>query len=282
MEQYSHPVLRRVRLRSFVALLSATFGLVLLTRTALPGGGGASLTALATAGLTTATALLLFALAGALGGRRKLREALLTGRGRPLPGAAGTALAVAGMLGLSQLLDALLELSGARAGSRLAAIDEAVRGAGAPELALAVLGLALAPAIAEEILFRGLLFRSFSRLGGLPAAIFGTSLLFGISHMEVAQGGAAFVLGLYLGLIVAVTGSVRTAVLCHLGNNLLALSAALLAAGIPHASPTGTALLAALSVAFLLTAGRLARELPRAADRWRTGGGQDADWDRAR
>ncbi len=253
------------------ALLFAAAGPALLGCALLRSAEDApSVAALAWTGLLASGAWFCFALAGAIPAGPHWRRALLIERAWPTLGVAGSGLVLMGMLGLSQLLDSAIQLCGARYGGRPEVIANALPEARTPEILLAVLGLVLAPAIAEELLFRGLLLRALQRIGGLSAALVGTSLLFGACHRDPAQA-AAVVLGLYLAAVVAVTGSVRSAIVCHVGNNLLALGGPPVAALISRANwlpSLSTVALLAAAGAFILSARQLARAAPEARRRW--------------
>ncbi len=150
-----------------------------------------------------------------------LRVRLGLGRGR-LSGRL-LVLAVLGTLALSHALDSLLSLTGLREDSALALIDEALGGARGRTLALAVLCLGIAPGVAEELLCRGWLQRALCERLGAGAGIALAAAAFGALHLELAQGAAAAVLGLYLGAVAYIAGSTRAPILCHAANNLAAV-----------------------------------------------------------
>ena len=58
---------------------------------------------------------------------------------------------------------------------------------GGPELFMYYLALCVMPAVAEELLFRGA-FQGLMRPSGSAAAIFAPALLFGLLHLDLAQG----------------------------------------------------------------------------------------------
>lgn len=95
------------------------------------------------------------------------------------------------------------------------------------------LGLALAISIVapitEEALFRGLILRGLARSRGPYLALFISSALFGLGHIDPSADlnwptffitGAA---GLYLGWITLVAGSITPAILIHAAHNSVAL-----------------------------------------------------------
>jgi membrane protease YdiL (CAAX protease family) len=169
------------------------------------------------------------------------------------------------------LLDAALGWLGAWEGSRLEWIDRLVHGASPGELVPLFFGLALGPGTAEELLFRGLVLGAIARRAGVVAGVLGSALLFGAVHMDAAQGGAAAVIGVYLGCVVIVTGNVRTAVIAHVANNSFAL---LDAAWLDQDRQAGSMDLVAivLGAALLLPALRIVtRHLPRGVQRLEAG-----------
>lgn len=89
----------------------------------------------------------------------------------------------------------------------------------------AVLVIGFAPGIAEELLFRGYVQTRLSQRWGPGWAIFCTSLLFGMAHMELVQGTFAVGMGIYLGFLTERTGSIRPAMLCHAANNTVSVLA---------------------------------------------------------
>jgi len=148
------------------------------------------------------------------------------GPGRLSPGA--LLLLAAGTLALSQALDAAIELGGLAERGALADFERAVAGARGLPLAAALAGLGLAPPVGEELFFRGLLQRGLERRlagsrRGPAAAIALPAALFGLAHIDPIHGGAAFVLGLYLGSVAWLAGGVRAPIACHAVNNVVAV-----------------------------------------------------------
>lgn len=92
---------------------------------------------------------------------------------------------------------------------------------GGPELLVQFLALCVMPAIAEELLFRGA-FQGLMRPCGSAAAIFAPALLFGVLHLDLAQGLTAFACGVFLGWLAERSGSILPGMLLHLVNNALA------------------------------------------------------------
>ena len=92
---------------------------------------------------------------------------------------------------------------------------------GGPELLMQFLALCVMPAIAEELLVRGA-FQGLMRPCGSAAAIFAPALLFGVLHLDLAQGLTAFACGVFLGWLAERSGSILPGMLLHLVNNALA------------------------------------------------------------
>jgi membrane protease YdiL (CAAX protease family) len=133
------------------------------------------------------------------------------------------ALLVLGTIALSHALDALIELARLGDSGSLAELEAAMAGVDGRAFWLALLGLGLAPGIAEELLCRGLVQRGLVPSLGAPAAVALSALLFGALHADPVHAVFAAVLGLYLGILSHVAGSVRPAIACHAVNNLCAV-----------------------------------------------------------
>lgn len=87
---------------------------------------------------------------------------------------------------------------------------------------LAVLMMGVIAPVLEEILFRGIIMRRIGGKIGMCGGIFFSALLFGLCHMNVEQGTAAFLAGLVFGLA-AWKYSLYPAALLHVINNLYGL-----------------------------------------------------------
>lgn len=132
-------------------------------------------------------------------------------------------------------------------GSTLGEIDAVVREASRATPLLVLLAIGLAPALGEELLFRGFLQRWLSlRLSG-PVAVLGAATLFGLAHVDPVQGPAAFLLGLYLGTLAWLGGSLLPAILCHAANNTVAVLG--VQGVLPQVGAPGDPLLAAAAIA---------------------------------
>lgn len=134
----------------------------------------------------------------------------------PAPWSPGFCLPVfLGVANLANLAGALINrLTGSPATSEMLP-------SGGPELFMQFLALCVMPAIAEELLFRGA-FQGLMRPCGSAAAIFAPALLFGVLHLDLAQGLTAFACGVFLGWLAERSGSILPGMLLHFVNNALA------------------------------------------------------------
>lgn len=223
---------------------------------------GTGLRALTFAGLALETSLALLALGGACLAARPVAEGL--GLVRVRSSAGGLALLVLGTVALSHGLDCLLELSGLREHSALMAFDDILAGARGTDLALALVSFGLAAAVGEELLCRGWIQRGLEPRIGAAGAVVVAALIFGALHADPVHAAFAALLGLYLGVVAWVTGSVWACVLCHGVNNVLAV---LFAAGVLEAPPHDPpGMLLALGVAAGALALEIHRRVPRGPD----------------
>ncbi len=74
----------------------------------------------------------------------------------------------------------------------------------------------------EELLCRGVILESLRARYGTVVALFGSSLFFGLMHIQPQQAVNAFLIGLILGFICLITRSLWASVLIHAMNNALA------------------------------------------------------------
>lgn len=87
---------------------------------------------------------------------------------------------------------------------------------------LQVLGYAILPALFEEFAYRGVILQSLRRYGDW-FAIFISALLFGILHGNIVQIPFAFLVGILLGYVCVVSGSMWISIAIHFGNNMLSV-----------------------------------------------------------
>jgi uncharacterized protein len=167
---------------------------------------------------------ILFACA-ALGGTLLLgREIRTTLRLAP-PDLRGGELAalVAGFVCISHALSLALSWFALRDTGTLAEIDRVVSETAGPSRLLAFAALGIAPAFGEELLFRGFVQQLAMPRIGTALAIALSAAAFAAIHLDPVQSPAAFVLGLYLGIVVELGGGLWAAILCHAVNNSLAV-----------------------------------------------------------
>lgn len=87
---------------------------------------------------------------------------------------------------------------------------------------MAVVSTSLLPGFGEEMAHRGLLLGNM-RNNGLKRAILLSALMFGLAHLNVAQFGYAFVVGLILGASTMITRSIFPAMIIHATSNFCSL-----------------------------------------------------------
>jgi membrane protease YdiL (CAAX protease family) len=141
------------------------------------------------------------------------------------------------MLSLSYALDSALAAFDLPQGNAIDQLESSLSGARGRALSVALLSYALIPGIAEELLCRGLLQRGLQARYGPGAAILGASLFFGALHVDPVYSLLAAVLGVYLGSVAYLAGSVRASILCHAVNNTAAVLGAAFAPDFGSAAP---------------------------------------------
>lgn len=83
-----------------------------------------------------------------------------------------------------------------------------------------VFSIALFSPLCEEIAMRGVVFRSYRNSGSLWQSVILSALLFGLMHMNLNQATYAFVVGIFMALLVEATGSLWSSVIYHALFNL--------------------------------------------------------------
>lgn len=86
-------------------------------------------------------------------------------------------------------------------------------------LLLGLVNIALVPAICEEVMFRGYVQGAFEKSWGAWPAILLSGLLFGLFHIQLANLLPLATLGILLGLVTWLSGSLVPAIVAHLINN---------------------------------------------------------------
>ena len=213
---------QRWLLALWIAALAASAGAS--TCALAPRSGVSRAEEMAIGGLGFELFLGLAALAGATLSAAPVSERLGLGKGRLSSGL--VALLVLGTVALSHALDAVIDLAQLGEHGSLAELDAALVGVRGKAFWLALLGLGLAPGVAEELLCRGLVQRGLVPRLGAPAAVVLATLFFGALHVDPVHAAFAAFLGLYLGTLSHLAGSVRPAIACHAANNLCAVGMA--------------------------------------------------------
>jgi membrane protease YdiL (CAAX protease family) len=156
-----------------------------------------------------------------------------------------------GTLALSYSLDGIYRHIETPDSGVLFQFESELAGARGGTLAFALLSFALVPGFAEEILCRGLVQRGLQpRYGPIPAILL-ASLFFGALHVDPIHSAFAAILGLYLGAIAYLAGSVRASMGCHVANNTAAVVGAAFTPGIGPMPTPSLVIAAAFSLGVL-------------------------------
>ncbi|MFH0900422.1 MAG: CPBP family intramembrane glutamic endopeptidase [Pseudomonadota bacterium] len=103
----------------------------------------------------------------------------------------------------------------------LGTFAQSISAMSATGFALTSVAVSVGPALGEEMFFRGLVLRSLAADMPAWAAVSVSALLFGVLHLDPLQGASATLIGIYLGYVAVVAGSIWPAVLAHAVNNLV-------------------------------------------------------------
>jgi len=79
--------------------------------------------------------------------------------------------------------------------------------------------IALVPSFCEEVLFRGYILRAFEKSWGIIAGVVVSGIIFGMFHLQLGNILPLATLGILLGLMTWLSGSIWPAVLAHFINN---------------------------------------------------------------
>ncbi|MCU1497353.1 MAG: Abortive infection protein [Acidimicrobiales bacterium] len=90
---------------------------------------------------------------------------------------------------------------------------------GAPSIALLVVIVAIGAPLAEEIFFRGLVLRSIQKRFGVAWAVVGSSVAFGVTHLQPLQLPALAAAGACFALLAIRTGRLGPAIVAHIAFN---------------------------------------------------------------
>lgn len=75
--------------------------------------------------------------------------------------------------------------------------------------------MAVMPAVIEELIFRGIVYSGYRKVGTKFMSVMLSAFLFGVMHGNLNQALYAFVLGVFLALLVEATGSLFSSMLFH-------------------------------------------------------------------
>lgn len=89
--------------------------------------------------------------------------------------------------------------------------------------ATAIITVAILAPLLEELLCRGIILRGLLKRTSTFMAIFWSSLIFAVIHLNPWQAIGAFILGILMGWVYYKTGSLKLTILMHFTNNFLAL-----------------------------------------------------------
>jgi hypothetical protein len=173
------------------------------------------------------------------------------------------ALVVLGTLSLSFALDGVYRIFEPQEDSFISQFEAGLAGIRGRAFAFALLSFAFAPGVAEELLCRGLLQRGLEIRYGAATAILLASLFFGVLHLDPIYSFFTAALGLYLGAVTYLAGSVRPAMACHMTNNAVAVIGVAFA---PDLGPTAMPWVALAGAASLGVLGALWHQLGRPPD----------------
>lgn len=79
--------------------------------------------------------------------------------------------------------------------------------------------IALVPSLCEEVLFRGYILQAFEKSWGVIAGVIISGIIFGMFHLQLGNMLPLATLGILLGLMTWLSGSIWPAVLAHFINN---------------------------------------------------------------
>jgi membrane protease YdiL (CAAX protease family) len=150
-----------------------------------------------------------------------LPERLRAGRARV--GTARVLTMLVLLLAVGQVLGSALVLSGWEGQGVLGGLARALANPTAATLVGAIVVIGLLAGIGEELFFRGYMQTRLRERWGAWPAILVTAVLFGLIHMDPWHTPVATGIGVTLGWITELSGSLRPAVLAHVVNNVLSV-----------------------------------------------------------
>ncbi len=125
------------------------------------------------------------------------------------------------------------------------------------ELFAAIIIIGIMPAFFEEFLFRGIVYGSMAEFNTKAAAVF-SSVMFALLHADIYKVTGYLLMGLVLAFILRRTGSLYSAMLFHLSNNVTALLLDFYNAELIYAPVTTIVLFVLGVIGLILTAAMIA------------------------
>ncbi|MBK6689495.1 MAG: CPBP family intramembrane metalloprotease [Deltaproteobacteria bacterium] len=211
-----------IYLGTFFAFFAMLSGFLVLA-VARPFLGGGEVRHLLLSVLVAAVVLssLAFLYSGVVGAAGLPKVVARLGLGsRPVP--LELLVASLGVLGASFFLDGLIQRLGWSEVGALAELQQKLSALPLSGKLVAALALGFFPGVGEELFFRGYLLRRLTRLSGLTHGLLTSSVAFGFFHLDPVQSPAAALLGLYLGGVSVLTGSLWAPICAHAVNNAAA------------------------------------------------------------
>jgi len=190
--------------------LESRLGAVLLTPPALIASVSLSVFLLLSTSLIGATLS-----AQPMGERLRLRKQSIPFRAYPI--------SIVGLLVVGQTVEYIAIWLGFRDGrSALDMLADAV--AAMPQTAFVVLLIAgsLGAGLAEELFFRGYMQTRLTARWGVVAGLIVSSIAFAVLHLDPLHATLVFFMGIYLGWLAELSGSIVLPIVAHVGNNFLA------------------------------------------------------------
>jgi len=156
-----------------------------------------------------------------------------------LPSRLGTAevlLCAVGLLCLSNAGFQILQALDLLGRGSLGRIDHMIAQGRSEDPWLVLLALGISAGLAEELVFRGFVQRMIAERWGPLPGILAAAGAFALMHWDPVHSPVAAVMGVYLGFVAALAGSVWPAMLCHVANNLVGVGLGLAGFQIPQTS----------------------------------------------
>lgn len=122
------------------------------------------------------------------------------------------------------IMTLLVDVLGIEWSEHLELMGELMGGKSGLHFVITAVLVGVVPGFVEEILFRGYVQSRLLQRWSPAAAIGMSAAIFALAHMDPLHLFLVFPIGLWLGIVAWRTGSIWPAVLCHMANNLLAVT----------------------------------------------------------